>query len=91
VKVRAHVFFDGLVQGVFFGANTKRCADALSLTGWVRNMHDGRVEAVFEGEERAVSEAIDWCCTKQPYARVESKKVEYSQATEEFEMFSIAP
>jgi acylphosphatase len=89
--IRARVLFDGLVQGVFFRANAKRCADALGLTGWVRNTDDGRVEALFEGEEKAVNDAIEWCCTKQPYAKVKSKQVEFSQATDEFEMFSIAP
>lgn len=91
VKIRAHIIFEGLVQGVFFRANAKRCADSLGLTGWVRNRHDGKVEAVFEGEEKAINDAIEWCCTKQPYARVESKKVDYSDATDEFDNFSIAP
>ncbi len=90
VKIRAHVMFDGLVQGVFFRANTKRCADSLGLTGWVRNTRDGRVEAVFEGEEETVNDAIEWCCTKQPHARVSSKKIDYSKATGEFDAFSIA-
>ena len=91
VKIRAHVFFDGIVQGVFFRANTKRCADNLGLTGWVRNTHDGRVEAVFEGEEKTVNDAIEWCMMKQPYARVHSKRVDYSRATGEYDVFSIAP
>ena len=91
VKIRARVLFDGLVQGVFFRANTKRCADALGLTGYVRNTYDGRVEAVFEGEEKSVKDAIEWCCTKQPHAKVKSKQIEFSQATDEFEMFSIVP
>ena len=91
VKTRAHVVFDGLVQGVFFRANTKRCADALNLTGWVKNTYEGKVEAVFEGEEKAVNDAIEWCCTRQPYAKVKSKRVEFSKATGEFEMFSIVP
>ena len=89
VKVRAHVLFGGRVQGVFFRANTQRCAESLGLTGWVRNTADGRVEAVFEGEEKAVEEAIAWCVSKQPYARVTSKEVRMSQATGEFDMFSI--
>jgi acylphosphatase len=91
VKVRAHVLFEGLVQGVFFRSNTKKCADALNLTGWVRNTHDGRVEAVFEGEEEKVRQAVEWCATKQPYAKVRSKQVEFSEATGEFDMFSIVP
>lgn len=91
VKIRAHVFFEGLVQGVFFRANTKHCADSLGLTGWVRNTSDGRVEAVFEGDEKSVNDAIEWCCTRQPHAKVRSKKVDYSDASDEFDMFSIAP
>ena len=85
------MFFDGLVQGVFFRANTKKCAEALGLTGWVRNTHDGRVETVFEGEEGEVQQAIEWCATKQPYAKVDSKDVKMSEATGEFEGFSIVP
>lgn len=89
VKIRAHVLFDGLVQGVFFRANTKRWADALELTGWVKNTHDGRVEAVFEGEEGKVHQAIEWCASKQPYAKVDGKDVVISEPTGEFEIFSI--
>lgn len=89
MKVRAHVFFEGLVQGVFFRANAKKCADALGLTGWVRNTIDGRVEAVFEGDEEKVKAAIEWCATKQPYAKVKSKTVEYSEFKGEFDSFTI--
>jgi acylphosphatase len=91
VKVRAHVFFEGRVQGVFFRANTCKCAESLGLTGWVRNTSDGRVETVFEGEEEAVNEAIEWCASKQPHARVRSKTVKFSDATGEFDMFSVVP
>ena len=76
--MRARVVFSGRVQGVFFRANTKACADSLGLAGWVRNRSDGTVEAVFEGEEDAVKQAIEWCAHEQPYARVESKTVDYS-------------
>jgi acylphosphatase len=89
VNVRAHVFFEGLVQGVFFRANAKRCADAFKLTGWVRNTRDGRVEAVFEGEEEKIRQAIEWCASKQPYAKVDGKEVELSEAKGEFEDFAI--
>ena len=89
MRVRAHVVFEGLVQGVFFRANTKKCADALGLTGWVRNRPDGNVEAVFEGLEDKVKEAIDWCATKQRRAQVEKKTVEFSDAKDEFSDFQI--
>jgi len=91
MRTRAQVLFEGLVQGVFFRANTQRCAEKLGLTGWVRNTADGRVEAVFEGEEEAVRQAIDWCATRQPYAQVRSKRVEFSEYKGEFETFSIVP
>jgi len=89
VRVRAHVVFRGRVQGVFFRANTKACADSLGLAGWVRNRMDGTVEAVFEGEKDVVERAIEWCSTKQPHARVESRTVEYSAPECEPERFSV--
>lgn len=89
MQVRARVVFEGLVQGVFFRMNAKRCADKLHLTGWVRNLSDGRVEAMFEGEDEDVREAIDWCSTRQPYAKVDSKQVEFAEYTGEFDGFMI--
>lgn len=89
VKVRAHVVFKGTVQGVFFRANARDCALSRGLTGWVRNRRDGSVEAVFEGEEESVRDAIEWCATSQPHARVEEKAVRLSEATGEFSDFSI--
>jgi len=89
VKIQARVVFEGLVQGVFFRANAKKCADALGLTGWVRNLYDGRVEAVFEGDEAKVQQAIEWCASRQPYAKVDNKDVKISEATNEFYDFSI--
>ena len=73
------MLFAGRVQGVFFRANAVRCAESLDLVGWVRNTSDGRVEAVFEGEEENVRKAIDWCEHRQPYAEVVSKEVEISE------------
>lgn len=91
MKVRAHVFFSGRVQGVFFRAHTRDCAQSLGLTGWVKNSPDGRVEAVFEGEEATVEDAINWCSTKQPFADVTSKEVQMSKTLDEFESFTIIP
>ncbi len=68
--VRSHVFFTGKVQGVFFRANTKTKARELGLMGWVKNLSDGRVEAVFEGTREQVSEIINWCKHSIPRARV---------------------
>lgn len=51
---RVHLFISGRVQGVFYRAFTKEVADSLGLKGWVRNLRDGRVEAVFEGQRRGL-------------------------------------
>ena len=59
--VRTRVVIDGVVQGVWFRASTQREAVAFGLSGWVRNLPDGRVEAVFEGSADAVARMVDWC------------------------------
>ena len=74
---------------MFFRANTVRCAESLNLVGWVRNTADGNVEAVFEGEEDDVRKAIDWCENEQPYAKVTSKRVEFSDPDGQYSGFSI--
>jgi acylphosphatase len=58
---RAHVRVTGRVQGVFFRAETSRRARSLGVAGWVRNAHDGSVEAVFEGRPEAVESMVAWC------------------------------
>lgn len=59
--LRRHVWVGGVVQGVFFRAATAEMADGLGLAGWVRNLADGRVEAVFEGPAESVDAAVAWC------------------------------
>lgn len=76
-RVRAHVFVSGQVQGVFFRATTRDTARDRGVDGWVENLEDGRVEAVFEGPEDAVEEMVEWCHTGSPTARVEDVEVEY--------------
>ncbi|HIE23896.1 MAG TPA: acylphosphatase [Candidatus Korarchaeota archaeon] len=88
-KVRAHVYISGIVQGVFFRANTKKVADRLGVKGWVRNLIDGRVEAVFEGDKEAVNKIIEWCKTGPPLARVDNVEVRWEHYKGEFEEFSI--
>jgi acylphosphatase len=57
---RMRIIVDGRVQGVFFRDATRHTASALGVAGWVRNLPDGRVEAVFEGDAMAVESAIAW-------------------------------
>jgi acylphosphatase len=68
--VRRRVVVDGLVQGVGFRASCARRATDAGLGGWVRNLPDGRVEAVFEGPAWAVEAMVDWCRQGPPLARV---------------------
>jgi acylphosphatase len=58
-RVRARV--RGAVQGVFFRVETRDRAQSLGVAGWVRNVSDGSVEAVFEGDTERVESMIDWC------------------------------
>ena len=89
MKVRAHVFVSGRVQGVFFRSETRRHAERYDLKGWVRNVSGGRVEAVFEGEEEAVEALIGFCKHGPSGARVSNIEVEWEQYTGEFERFII--
>jgi acylphosphatase len=59
--VRVHVFIEGKVQGVFYRSWARDTAQRLGLTGWVKNLEDGRVEAVFEGSKGKVDEIIKQC------------------------------
>jgi acylphosphatase len=60
-RKRVHVYISGEVQGVFFRAKTRSEAIRSNVMGWVRNMPDGRVEAVFEGTPESVDHMVSWC------------------------------
>jgi len=75
-RTRAHVFVTGRVQGVYYRANTRETATRLGVDGWVRNLADGRVEAVFEGAADDVEAMVEWCHDGSPNARVEAVEVE---------------
>lgn len=68
---RIHVWVKGLVQGVFFRESTRQAAERLRLDGWVRNLPDGRVEAVFQGGKHECEKALDFVHTGPRSARVE--------------------
>lgn len=86
---RAHLIFEGRVQGVFFRANTQRIARELGLTGWVRNLEDGSVEAVAEGEESAIRSLVARLQDEVPAARMKRVREEWSEATCEFRVFEV--
>ena len=88
-KVRAHLFITGRVQGVFFRACTREEAQKRKLTGWVKNLPDGRVEAVLEGEEEAVQSMISWCHRGPSHAAVTDVAVEIGESRIEYSDFDI--
>ena len=71
-RMRVHIVVRGLVQGVSFRYATVSQGRRLGLLGWTRNMRDGNVEVVAEGEPEKVRELIAWCHTGPPSARVAS-------------------
>lgn len=80
-RTRAHVFVSGKVQGVYYRATTRETARDNGVDGWVRNLPDGRVEAVFEGPPDAVETMIAWCHEGSPAATVDDVEVEYEDPT----------
>lgn len=88
-KVRAHVVVTGRVQGVYFRYATREEANMRGVKGWVRNLREGGVEAVFEGEKTKVDELLDFCHYGPPEAKVSSVKVTWGVYTGEFKVFSI--
>lgn len=88
-KTRARVIIKGRVQGVFFRYSTQLKAQEKGLTGWVKNLYGGDVEAFFEGEEDKVREMIEWCHKGPLGARVEDVIVTYHRYSGEFDSFFI--
>ena len=86
---RVHVYISGRVQGVFFRAETQRAAKGFNITGWVRNIADGRVEACFEGKDENIDKMLAWCHIGPPAAGVEEVLAEEEPYTGEFHDFNI--
>jgi len=77
------------VQGVFFRSETKYEAVKRNVCGWVRNLPDGRVEAVFEGEQTTVEELVEFCERGTRGARVSKVEVRWEEYRGEFKRFRI--
>jgi acylphosphatase len=88
-SVRVHIFVSGRVQGVNFRAATRDQARQYMLHGWVRNLDDGRVEAVFEGARSAAHRLISWCHTGPSSAHVEHVTFTWEEPTGEEDLFAI--
>lgn len=79
----AHVYFSGRVQGVFFRAFAEEVARSHGLRGWVRNMPDGRVEALFAGTRKSIETAIEQCRQGPPASHVDNVDIEWDPGLED--------
>lgn len=88
-RTRATLLISGRVQGVAFRHYTSQCAQGQGVSGWVRNLPSGEVEALLEGEADAVNSVIDWCRQGPPAAQVAEAKIEWGTYSGEFIGFVI--
>ena len=88
-KSRFQVIVSGIVQGVNFRYYTQRQAIRYNVTGWVRNLPDGSVAAVFEGEEQDVEAMVQWVRHGPPSAQVTELIAQPEEYRGEFSSFSI--
>ena len=88
-NICAHVYISGYVQGVAYRYSAVRTAKRLGLTGWVKNLRGGRVEALIEGEEAQVRQMVAWCHEGPPSAVVSDVIEEYQPYTGKFHSFDV--
>ena len=89
MKIRSRVTIKGLVQGVSYRYHTLQMATAMNVTGWVRNMPNGDVQACLEGDRKDVEALIDWCRIGPRLASVDQVVVEREPFSGEFSDFRI--
>jgi acylphosphatase len=75
MPIRKNILVKGFVQGVSYRKQTKRIATCLGVSGWVRNLNNGIVEACLEGEESAVDALISWCAFGPKKGRVDEIEI----------------
>jgi acylphosphatase len=85
----AHVRISGQVQGVFYRDSTRQKAEELGITGWVKNLPDGRVEAVFEGPAERVREMVGWCEEGPQNASVEDVDTDFENTGGDLDGFEV--
>ena len=87
--ITVHLLITGIVQGVFYRQSTNIKALKLDLKGWVKNLDDGRVEAVVEGDKNNINQLIEWAYQGPSNAKVEHVNIQYEEYQDEFDNFSI--
>jgi acylphosphatase len=88
-KSKLHAFVSGRVQGVFFRASLAREAERLQLTGYVKNLSDGRVEFLAFGEPLAIDRLKQWSYVGPPMAKVSDVEIREYSGSEDFDSFRI--
>jgi acylphosphatase len=88
-RVSVHLRISGRVQGVYFRASTAEEARRIGLTGWVRNLSDGSVEAHAEGSRERIDELVRWCRTGPPAAVVSDVEADFGEAQGQFSGFNV--
>ena len=88
--IRVELVIEGRVQGVFYRASARDEAEWLGLTGEVRNLPDGRVEAIAEGERERLEEFIAWCRRGPALAEVEEVRIRWTEVSGEFISFRVS-
>lgn len=86
---QAHIIVSGRVQGVLFRSNAKKQADNFGLTGWVKNLPDGRVEILAQGGKDNLDKLISWSYQGPFFAKVEKVEVRWENPKEFFDTFEI--
>ena len=86
---RIHIFVTGRVQGVFFRQATRVIAIKNNVTGWVRNLHDGRVEILIEGDDKCIDSVIAWCDCGPANSRVDDIQINNENYLGSFENFEV--
>ena len=86
---RIHIFVTGRVQGVFFRQSTRVIAIKNNVNGWVRNLDDGRVEIIAEGEKQNIDNLVTWCKTGPANSRVDEFELLNENFTGKFENFEV--
>ncbi len=88
-KQRVRIFVTGKVQGVFFRQALKGIAKKNNVFGWVKNLNDGKVETILEGEDVDVSSIVEWCHAGPANARVEDIEIKNEKFKGEFSKFDV--
>lgn len=87
IQIKVNV--NGRVQGVYYRAETKKAADKLGVTGYVKNLPDGSVEAVFKGNAPLVEKMIEWCHNGSENAKVDQVSKKNIDSLEDFSAFEV--